>query len=433
MARLFVTLYAGIIVSLFMFLVSVELVAISLSYDVERQDQRNTLMGYVALLSEVRQHAGEEAMQRAMHSVARMNEMIAAEVTDPEILSHPKIQALPSPGGIMADIGRDGNDPAYFRLAGDNRVFRVADDPDAELWAKERLLDRISLWGVLIVIALIVGAWMIYLHRKLKRLEIASGRIAAGDFSARVGEDARSRVGGLNHAFNGMAERVEQLIASHKRLTNAVAHELRTPIFRLRCQLELLEHGCDPAEHDQFVEGMEADLEELETMVDELLTFARMERSDLEADLVPTDLGEWLNQQMPTLSRSAKLPVSLNVGAAVEAPVDTKLLQRAITNLVSNADKHGTSAIQINVHKEYNRVMLCVDDDGPGIPPSERERVLEPFERLDSARARKTGGYGLGLTIVREIVAYHQGELTIDSAPMGGARVCIVLPMTTSA
>ncbi|MBE9397346.1 HAMP domain-containing protein [Pontibacterium sp. N1Y112] len=428
MARLFITLYAGIIVSFYVFLFSVEIIATSLSYDVGAQDSRNTLMGYVALLSRVKAAAGEQAMQEAMHEVANLNAMLASEVTDPVVLNHPKIKALPSPGGMVDQIDLEEHEPAYFRLAEDTRVFRVIDDPDAELWAKERLLNTLAQWGLLLVMGLIVGVWFFYLHRKLKRLELASGRIAAGDFSARVGEDGGSRVGGLNRAFNGMAERVEQLIASHKRLTNAVAHELRTPIFRLRCQLELLEHGCAKEEHDQFVEGMEADLEELETMVDELLTFARMERADLDVNLVSTDLDHWLNQQLPMLIRSSDLPLSLNIDQPVSAMVDSKLLQRAITNLVRNADKYGREQVRICLLQTADIAQICVDDDGPGIPPSERERVLEPFERLDSARTRKTGGYGLGLTIVREIVAYHRGSVLIEDAPLGGARIIINLP-----
>lgn len=429
MARLFITLYAGIIISFYVFLFSVEIIATSLSYDVGAQDSRNTLMGYVALLSRIKADGGEEAMQMAMHEVANLNEMLAAEVTDPVVLDHPKIKAIPSPGGMVEQIDLEENEPAYFRLADDTRVFRVIDDPDSELWAKERLLNTLAQWGFLLVMGLIVGVWLFYLHRKLKRLELASGRIAAGDFSARVGEGGGSRVGGLNRAFNGMAERVEQLIASHKRLTNAVAHELRTPIFRLRCQLELLEHGCAKEEHDQFVEGMEADLEELETMVDELLTFARMERADLEVNLVSIDLDRWLNQQLPLLIRSSDLPLSLTIDKPVSALVDSKLLQRAITNLVRNADKYGREQVSICLLHTDDGAQICVDDDGPGIPPSERERVLEPFERLDSARTRKTGGYGLGLTIVREIVAYHRGSVLIEDAPLGGARVIINLPL----
>ena len=430
MARLFITLYAGIIISFYVFLFSVEIIATSLSYDVGTQDSRNTLMGYVALLSRVKTAAGEQAMQEAMHEVANLNAMLASEVTDPVVLSHPKIKAIPSPGGMVEQIDLEEHEPAYFRLADDTRVFRVIEDPDAELWAKERLLNTLAQWGLLLVMGLIVGVWFFYLHRKLKRLELASGRIAAGDFSARVGEDGGSRVGGLNRAFNGMAERVEQLIASHKRLTNAVAHELRTPIFRLRCQLELLEHDCAKEEHDQFVEGMEADLEELETMVDELLTFARMERADLDVNLISTDLDHWLHQQLPMLIRSSDLPLSLNIDKPVSAMVDSKLLQRAITNLVRNADKYGQEQVRICLLHTADLVQICVDDDGPGIPPSERERVLEPFERLDSARTRKTGGYGLGLTIVREIVAYHQGSVLIDDSPLGGARIIINLPLS---
>lgn len=436
MARLFITLYAGIIGSVFIFLVVLDLFATGFAYDVDEQDQQNTLMGYVTLLSELQQLGGDELMLSTMKQVAGMNEMIASEVTEPHILADPRIKALPSPGGTTDSLDLEAGDPDYFKLAFGQRVFRVGDDPDSELWAKQRLIESVSLWGILIIIALILGAWLFYLHRKLTRLEVASGRIASGDFSARVADSGVSRVGGLNRAFNDMAERIEQLMASHKRLTNAVAHELRTPMFRIRCQLELLEQGADKAEFEQFVQGMEADLEELDVIVDELLTFARMERADIEVNPQPTDLPQWIEQQLPTLKRTASLPLTFAgsdldslSSQAFTAPVDVKLMQRALTNLVSNADKYGQQAIQISLQQADDRVSLCVDDDGPGIPPSERERVLEPFERIDSARARKTGGYGLGLAIVREIVAHHQGQVIIETSPLGGARLRIELPL----
>lgn len=274
-----------------------------------------------------------------------------------------------------------------------------------------------------------MGIWSYLLHRKLKKLESSAIQISQGDFSARAPMQFQHRVGNLNGAFNQMAERVEHLIASHKRLTNAVAHELRTPIFRLQCQLELLEHGQAQADHQRFVQGMEEDLNELDLMVDELLSYARMERVGMSLDAQRLELNQWLSQQRPTLARSCQHPLAVEISEPLTAEFDPRLLMRAMTNLVRNADRYAEQRVEIRVLSEANYAVICVDDDGCGIPEQDRERVMEPFERLDTARNRQTGGHGLGLSIVREILSQHGGRLLISESPLGGARIAIYLPL----
>lgn len=429
MARLFITLYVGIIGSIALFIFMVEMIAVEMAYDVDTQDTRNTLMGYIEVLSDLRQHAGDEVFLHRMYESAATNEVLVSEVVNHQILSHPALQTLPSPGVLVSENAPE-EDMAYFRLAGDDRIFRITDDVNAEIWKKEELVGAVIVWGFLLVVALIVAAWMYFLHTKLKRLELATVKFTEGDFSTRAPENAGARVGGLNKAFNAMAERVEQLIASHKRLTNAVAHEVRTPIFRLRCQLALLEDDCSAKEKGQFIAGMEEDLQELDTMVDELLTYARMERAKEPLQREVQDVSAWLHCQMPVFSRSCRLPVSLSAPADIPISFDAHLIKRALLNLLRNADSYSNSQIALCVALEANRVVIHVDDDGPGIPVAERERILEPFERLDSARTRHTGGYGLGLSIVREITLRHQGEVLISDSPLGGARFSLYLPVS---
>ncbi|MCJ8297706.1 MAG: ATP-binding protein, partial [Pseudomonadales bacterium] len=216
---------------------------------------------------------------------------------------------------------------------------------------------------------------------------------------------------------------------SHKRLTNAVAHELRTPIFRLRCQAELLEYGTSEQDHQQYIEGMEEDLTELDQLVDEMLSYARMERNEEIFVLASYELQDWLNKHRPLLQRSCKKVLSVEVGEQISLQFDSRLLMRALSNLVRNADIHAEKSMQIRYFTLDKYAVICVEDDGSGIPEQERSRVIEPFERLDDARTRSSGGHGLGLSIVRGIAQQHGGKIIISQSSLGGACVSIYLPL----
>ena len=242
-------------------------------------------------------------------------------------------------------------------------------------------------------------------------------------------EKYKFRVGGLNVAFNKMAERIEQLIGSHQRLTNAVAHELRTPIFRLRCQAELLEYGTPKTEHDEYIHGIEEDLTELDQLVDEMLSYARMELNEEIFVLESFELRDWLNDHRAILQRSCKNILSMEVGEKIMLRFDSRLIMRALSNLVRNADIHGDKNIQLRYFKQGTYAVICIEDDGLGIPETERSRIIEPFERLDDARTRHSGGHGLGLSIVRGIAQQHGGKILISQSSLGGACVSIYLPL----
>jgi len=435
MARLFISLYLGIIGSIFALFFMIEVLGSQWFMDVDLEDTRQETLGYIELLQDIHELGGQERMEAAMQRTAELNNLIHREVTDPELLGKTELQTLASPGvlvpGILdEDLDPESGESVFFRMNTSDTIYQVYPDQNSAFWRADELMSQIFFWSFFLILAVTLGIWAFLLQRKLKMLEDAAMRISEGDFSVRAPNKPRYRVGGLNKAFNLMAERVEQLLASHKRLTNAVAHELRTPIFRLRCQLELMEHGIERDEHEIYAKGMDEDLTELDQLVDELLSYARMERSGIELQLSQQDLSRWLEQQWPTLARSCRKPLALEMGEPISLRFDTHLLMRALNNLVRNADNYAQQQIEIRFYRDQDYVVVCVDDDGCGIPEADRERVLQPFERLDDARTRQTGGHGLGLSIVREIVQQHQGRLLILESPMGGTRVALYLPLT---
>jgi signal transduction histidine kinase len=276
------------------------------------------------------------------------------------------------------------------------------------------------------------------LHRKLKRLDGAATRLGAGDFGARVSELGKHRIGQLNHSFNLMAERLERLILGHKSLTNAVAHELRTPVSRIRFQLDMLYEESDDDQRNEYMYGMSDNINEMTDLVDELLTYARFDR---EAPAIDLQLHS-LHQSLVNVVAAAEIDSNVHVhydAVWMQAnpdqqflPFEPKYLERAIGNLLSNAQKYSRSQVQISIHRTNHDCTIIVDDDGPGIPEEDWIEIFEPFRRLDNSRTRSTGGYGLGLAIVKQIAEWHSGSIRIEHSPPGGARFALIWPTAVS-
>ena len=287
------------------------------------------------------------------------------------------------------------------------------------------------------------------ISRPLERLTAAVRRLGTGDLAARVPLDQRTwwrrrppsrgdELAELTQAFNDMAERIERLIAGQNELMANVSHELRSPLTRIRVALELLPRD---EEADARLHDVEADLDELERLIEDVLTTARLDATGLpphpsrmDARQVMADLAERASRDPAT----AGLTVSLGGSASVECVADPALLRRAVWNLIENAAKYGAPPITLAAEREGSDVVLSVTDEGAGIPPEERERVLAPFYRLDKARTPEgpTHGFGLGLTLAHRVAEVHGGRIVIGPANgqggrEHGCRVSLILPART--
>lgn len=224
-------------------------------------------------------------------------------------------------------------------------------------------------------------------------------------------------------AFNTMAARIRRFVEDRTELLTAIGHDLRTPITRLKLRAEFVE---DDEQRGKIM----ADLEELEAMVSATLAFGRDARTtepvsslDL-TELVRTVLDEAGDARPEAADRLAyEGPAHLVVRARPLA------LKRALTNLVSNAVNYGASARVRLAAPADGIVVIDVEDEGPGIPPAELDRVFEPFHRGEPSRNRETGGVGLGLPIARNIFRAHGGDVTLANRPMGGAKATATLPV----
>lgn len=259
----------------------------------------------------------------------------------------------------------------------------------------------------------------------LEALASTARAFGLGDRFARSSLPKSSPVAELGQAFDAMAERIAAMMEAREELLAAVAHELRTPLNRLRFGIEMVSTIDDPAKRDERAQKLQGDIEELDDLVRELLTWGRLdsvrgvltkERIDLVA------LAERLGDDARALGARE---VRVEVAEGLRHRAEPRLIRRAWRNGVTNAVRYGAGTVVIGARTDDDGLHLWVDDDGPGVPEDRRASVFEPFVRLDSSRSSSTGGTGLGLALVARIASAHDGVAMMEESPLGGARLHI--------
>ncbi len=236
--------------------------------------------------------------------------------------------------------------------------------------------------------------------------------------------EARDEVYRLAVTLNGMLYRLEAARARQRAFVADAAHELRSPLTNMRTELEVAQRLPD-TDWPALSADLLTDVDRLSRLVDDLLLLARSDDARPPTRLADADLGEVVGSVAARYDKVAYTPPPEPVTARVEPDA----IGRVVANLLDNADRHARSQVAVEVADEDGYARVTVRDDGPGIPPADRERVFDRFTRLDDARARDAGGTGLGLAIVRELVRRHHGTVTLgDASP--GLRVDIRLPVT---
>ena len=252
--------------------------------------------------------------------------------------------------------------------------------------------------------------------RPIRRLAVAAERFGKGQDVPTFKPEGAREVRQASAAFIQMRERIKRQINQRTEMLAGVSHDLRTPLTRMKLQLAML--GNSPE-----VASLKEDVGEMERMVEGYLTFARGEGTEAPER---TSIGELVREVVERVGREGA-HVDLHVEQDVELPLRREVMRRALSNLVANAVRHG-DVVSVRVGRRRHMVEITVDDDGPGIPPLQREEVFRPFFRLDVSRNPQTGGTGLGLTIARDVVRGHGGDLLLEDAPSQGLRARVLLP-----
>ncbi|MGH9178859.1 MAG: ATP-binding protein [Acidimicrobiales bacterium] len=371
---------------------------------------------------------------------------IAGEIVSasPNLAGEPRPIAEPPPTPGPTEVVRalDGlpiDDDAFLVLsrrvetADGTVVVHVASalDEVAESTAVLRLLLTITVPTVTVLLAALVW-WLV--GRALRPVEAIRAEVAdisGPDLDRRVPEPPTDdEIARLARTMNRMLDRVEEAAERQRRFVADASHELRSPLTRIRSEIEVdLAH---PGRADLAATHRSV-LEEaatLQRLVDDLLHLARSDAGGPVARTEAVDL-DGVVLRLAERVRPSGLGVDTSAVGPVQVVGDAAALQRAIANLVDNAERHAGSTIVFTLSERDGVAELAIIDDGPGIPPEHRERVFERFARLDDSRHTTTGGTGLGLAIARDIARHHGGDITIDGAGSGwGTRVVITLPLS---
>ncbi len=251
--------------------------------------------------------------------------------------------------------------------------------------------------------------------RPVQTAREAMARIAAGDFDHRLDVEGPGELRQMAASFNAMAEEVTRRMRAERELMAGISHDLRTPLTRVRLELELLRDAGAP---EARIDAAEHDIEEVERLIAELLELSRLELGQVAVDRRPTDLRALVEEVAADLGQ----PVELRGEGAAE--VDPRLLARAVANLLSNAARHAPGA-RVTVTVAPGR--LVFEDDGPGVSDEELPRLFDPFWRGGTGRRRPEGGLGLGLMIVRQVAGLHGGAVRAERREEGGLRVVLEL------
>ncbi|MGR5144938.1 ATP-binding protein [Photobacterium alginatilyticum] len=424
MKRLYCEFFIGVAVLFFLSIVSYIYVTQELTPDYEEVIEFNQVHSVVNILDEVANSLGQSRADELLAKYVEENHLslIAYSWQSPELIGE-TIDELQAHQIYLEDSY------SYFVVYGEgNQVYKISPDLSKPIWQKLDF-DETLLWIFFYAGFAIYSALMlIILSRRFRVLEQTTLAFAEGDFAVRASEKPGDRLGSLNSSFNQMADKISALITSHKQLTNAVAHELRTPVFRVQCQLEMLEDSGISPEQLHYVAGIHDDMAELEQMIEELLYFAKMERAAIPLNLSSLYVSDWLDKLVSKCRKDTDLTINVDYQMDEAAAVDVYQLTRAVSNIVRNASRYAEQCIDLRVFRHEQALHIQIDDDGIGIPQDERERILEPFYRVGTARDRESGGHGLGLAIVAQIMARHQGKVEIGASDSGGARFTLIVP-----
>lgn len=290
----------------------------------------------------------------------------------------------------------------------------------------------LPLGGVVLVIVGAASFWFVRrLARPMDQLASAARRFGEGDRGARANLGRDDEIGDVGRAFDEMAERTSVVLQAQRQLMGDVSHELRTPLARIRVALELAAE--DPVAAKDVLVDVGADLDEIDQLIGDILTTARLDSDSVQIALRPTSLGDLAEraaQRFATRHPHRTLEQTI-AGADREIECDPVLLRRAVDNLLDNAAKYSDSTMPVKLAVVPNgtRVAFEIEDRGIGMSPAELERAFTPFWRADGSRTRKTGGVGLGLALARRIARVHGGDITLVSQIGKGTTARLDVPL----
>jgi signal transduction histidine kinase len=281
----------------------------------------------------------------------------------------------------------------------------------------------ISLAGIAILLLIYLAVRWVFLP--IKWIQVGAERIGAGDLEYRIRSRRHDELGDLSRQFNTMAEDVQEMLEAKRQLMLAISHELRSPLTRSKVSAEFIE---DETVRQNILE----DLAEMERLTSDLLESEALKTRHAVLHREPVDLAALLESVIATDFVSQTERVSLECGEMPVVDLDITRIKLLMRNLIDNALRYNPAdagLVEVRAVEEAGKIRISVQDHGPGIPPEHIDNITEPFYRADPARARATGGIGLGLYLCRRIVEVHGGQLSLISPAGRGTLATVILPL----
>ena len=322
--------------------------------------------------------------------------------------------------------GLDGLSYPYTLTQNDNRSVSIAVElpegvlttlvPKKRYFTSTILVFLLWLIGTAVLVFGIAFLFMKNQVRSIERLSRASELMGRGHMNFSFKPSGATEVKQAGYSFILMKNRIQRYLKERTDMLAGVSHDLRTPLTRMKLQLSMMEQ-------DDNVRDLQSDIAEMEKMLTGYLSFAKGEGKEAPEPVVLNLLVEDIVQKLKKTGQKIDLHTEQKI-EILARPAD---LTRAITNMLTNAGRYATYA-QVNLGIRNKMATITIDDNGPGIPESKRKEVFKAFYRLENSRNKETGGVGLGMTIARDIVLSHGGDIVLKASPLKGLRVVISLP-----
>jgi len=426
--KLFLRIYLGTLLALLVGLVSAELL-LTHPYNVLQKNEHRDYIGIVHPLIVEQLEASPAEQWRGIldrwEGITEYELSLSTSLEPREVGASPTELEIEFSSNYLTDYLS-----SFVPVSGTNQTLHYYQESTWE--ATYLLMEYLSQVIVFAAIAIMTYLLIRPLYRSTQELSATAKQFAQGNLSERVSVRGNGPFAELSRQFNRMASEIQQKIAEQKITTDAISHELKTPMTRLRLALDMARASDDETEVRELLEKMDEDLNDMNGLSSQLLTLAKLTYKSETPDFEKVLVANLIEREIIKISDfKPQVDLSLVGDRSLSIQGHEVSLALLFHNLLINAQRYATQAVRVEMKAENDVLVVSVEDDGPGIPIEKREDVFAPFSRIDGSRNRSTGGYGLGLAIVLQSVEEHGGSVRIDESPLGGALFTLRLPRGT--
>ncbi|GLX77485.1 two-component sensor histidine kinase [Thalassotalea insulae] len=417
MLRLFVSLYLVVISGIFTINWASELLWQKLN-----QDEKSELATTIALVKDLATLITSQQQLALLTSAQLQPEQFSYQLLEfNDIAWLPEQQQQLASGQVLPLYNLQQQLYLYAKTSDGKHLLQLGPINQQHSSSITKTLLQIASY---LLLALILILWTRPVWQDLTRLTQLANNIDSLKDIPEPPIQSRSPIANVVQTMGQMAAKIKHLINEQKQLVNAVSHELRTPLSRLRFSLAMLTNI-----NDQQRDEIEQDLQEIETLVDEMLSYSRIEHLAVQQNKTLANVSELLSHQLEKHGRLHSKKIIADIPTELVITCNGELVERACQNLITNALRYAKQQVRISAAIKQQLLTISIEDDGAGIAEEDWPTLFEPFSRVEQSRNKNQGGYGLGLAIVKKACDWHLGQCHVNHSPLGGACFTITLPV----